>query len=57
MTKKLASYITSKQTFAKQDVVDRTDELKEYCVKRWWADVPEGRPAEVFTDENEPESV
>ncbi|MBP5398767.1 MAG: DUF262 domain-containing protein [Bacteroidales bacterium] len=57
MTKKLASYITSKQTFAKQDVIDRTDELKEYCVKRWWADVPEGQPADVITDENETESV
>lgn len=57
MTKKLASYITSKQTFAKQDVIDRTVELKEYCVKRWWADVPEGQPDDVITDETEAESV
>lgn len=56
MTKKLASYITSKQTFAKQDVIDRTAELKEYCVKRWWADVPEGQPDDVISDETEVES-
>ena len=52
MTKKLASDITSKQTFAKQDVVDRTEELKEYCVKRWWADVPEGQADDVISEED-----
>ena len=52
MTNKLASYIMSKQTFAKQDVLDRTEELKEYCVKRWWADVPEGLPDDVISAEN-----
>lgn len=53
MTNKLASYITSKQTFAKQDIIDRTNELKDYCVKRWWAKMPEGQPDDVITDENE----
>ena len=52
MTKKLASDITSKQTFAKQDVIDRTEELKKYCVKRWWGDAPEGQPDDVITDDN-----
>lgn len=51
MTKKLASDISSKQTFAKQDVIERTDVLKEYCVKRWWADVPEGQPIDVISEE------
>ena len=51
MTRKLASIISSKQTFAKQDVIDRTDEIKEYCVKRWWADVPESQPDDVINDE------
>lgn len=51
VTNKLASYITSKQTFAKQDVIDRTEELKDYCVKRWWADVPEGQPDDVINEE------
>lgn len=51
MTKKLASFISSKQTFAKQDVIDRTEELKGYCVKRWWADVPQGIPDDVITDD------
>ena len=54
MTRKLASVISSKQTFAKQDVIDRTDELKEYCVKRWWADVPESQPDDVINDEAAP---
>ena len=53
MTKKLASYITSKQTFVKQDVIERTDELKQYCVKRWWADVPEGQPEDVISEDGE----
>ena len=53
MTKKLASDITSKQTFAKKDVIERTDVLKEFCVKRWWADVPEGQPDDVISDETE----
>ena len=52
MTKKLASFITSKHTFVKQDVIDRTDELKKYCVKRWWADVPEGQPEDVISEED-----
>ena len=51
MTNKLASYITSKHTFAKQDVIARTEELKDYCVKRWWANVPEGQPDDVISDE------
>ena len=50
MTNKLASNITSKQSFAKQDVIDRTEELKDYCIKRWWADVPESQPNEIVTD-------
>ncbi|MBR4197394.1 MAG: DUF262 domain-containing protein [Bacteroidales bacterium] len=53
MTKKLASNITSKQTFAKQDVIDRTEDLKEYCEKRWWADVPESQPVEMIYSETE----
>lgn len=53
MTKMLASYITSKQTFAKQDVLDRTEEIKKYCVKRWWDNVPEGLPIDVISDEND----
>ena len=53
MTKKLASDITSRGTFDKQDVLDRTDELKEFCVKRWWADVPNGNPDDVISDENQ----
>lgn len=57
MTKKLASDITSKQTFAKQDVMTRTEELKEYCVKRWWADVPEGLPDDVISDETVTEEI
>lgn len=57
MTKKLASDITSKQTFAKQDVMVRTEELKEYCVKRWWADVPEGQADDVISDENLSENI
>ncbi len=51
MTRKLASVISSKQSFVKQDVIDRTDELKEYCVKRWWADAPESQPDDVMNDE------
>ena len=50
MTNKLASYITSKQSFAKRDVIDRTEELKDYCIKRWWADVPESQPIEFVSD-------
>lgn len=50
MTNKLASYITAKQTFAKQDVIDRTEELKDYCNKRWWADVPESQPDDIVSD-------
>lgn len=50
MTKKLASYITAKQTFAKQDVINRTDELRDYCMKRWWADVPEVQPDDIVSD-------
>ena len=50
MTNKLASYITAKQTFAKQDVIDRTEELKDYCIKRWWADVPESQPDDIVSD-------
>ena len=50
MTNKLASYITSKQSFTKKDVIDRTEELKDYCIKRWWADVPEGQPIEIVSD-------
>lgn len=57
MTKKLASDIISKQTFAKQDVIDRTEELKKYCVKRWWADVPEGLPDDVISDEAVTEEI
>lgn len=57
MTKKLASDIISKQTFAKQDVIDRTEELKKYCVKRWWADVPEGMPDDVISDETVTEEI
>ena len=57
MTKKLASDITSKQTFNKQDVINRTEELKKYCVKRWWADVPEGQLADVISDETETEEI
>jgi uncharacterized protein with ParB-like and HNH nuclease domain len=57
MTKKLASDIISKQTFAKQDVIDRTEELKMYCVKRWWADVPEGLPDDVISDETVTEEI
>jgi uncharacterized protein with ParB-like and HNH nuclease domain len=57
MTKKLASDIISKQTFAKQDVIDRTEELKKYCVKRWWADVPEGLPDDVISDETVTEEI
>jgi uncharacterized protein with ParB-like and HNH nuclease domain len=55
ITKKLASYISSKQTFEKQDVIDRTEELKKYCVKRWWADVPEGQPEDVISAETDVE--
>lgn len=50
MTNKLASYITAKQTFAKQDVIERTEELKDYCIKRWWADVPESQPDDIVSD-------
>jgi hypothetical protein len=57
ITKKLASYISSKQTFEKQDVIDRTEELKKYCVKRWWADVPEGQPEDVISAENETNEI
>jgi uncharacterized protein with ParB-like and HNH nuclease domain len=57
MTKKLASDIISKQSFAKQDVIDRTEELKKYCVKRWWADVPEGLPDDVISDETVTEEL
>lgn len=57
MTKKLASDIISKQTFAKQDVIDRTEALKKYCVKRWWADVPEGLPDDVISDETVTEEI
>ncbi len=57
MTKKLASDIISKQSFAKQDVIERTEELKKYCVKRWWADVPEGLPDDVISDETVTEEL
>lgn len=57
MTKKLASDIISKQSFAKQDVIDRTEELKKFCVKRWWADVPEGLPDDVISDETVTEEL
>lgn len=50
MTKELASYITVKKTFAKQDVIDRTQKLKEYCIKRWWADIPENQPDDMASD-------
>lgn len=50
MTNKLASYITSKQSFTKKDVIDRTEVLKDYCIKRWWADVPEWQPIEIVSD-------
>jgi len=57
MTKKLASDIIANQTFAKQDVIDRTEELKGYCVKRWWAGVPDGHPDDVISDEIESENI
>lgn len=57
MTNKLASDIASKQRFAKQDVMARTEELKEYCVKRWWADIPKGQADDVISDENLSENV
>lgn len=50
MTNKLASYITSKKSFAKQDIVDRTEEMKDYCIKHWWADVPESKSNETISD-------
>lgn len=50
MTNKLASYITSKKSFAKQDIVDRTEEMKNYCIKHWWADVPESQSNETISD-------
>lgn len=50
MTNKLASNISSKQSFAKQDIIDRTEELKDYCIKRWWADVPESQLSEIVSD-------
>ena len=56
MTKKLASEITSKKSFEKQDVIDRTVVLRDYCVKRWWADVPESQPEDVITDDTTTEA-
>ena len=41
----------------KQDVINRTEELKKYCVKRWWADVPEGQLADVISDETENDEI
>ena len=57
MTKKLASDIVAKQTFGKEDVIVRTEELKKYCVNRWWADVPEGLPDDVISDETVTEEI
>ena len=57
MTKKLASDITATQKFEKQDVTDRTVVLKDFCVKRWWADVPEGEPEDVINDETVSEDI
>lgn len=53
MTKKLASDISSSQTFEKQSVITRTEELKAFCNKQWWADVPEGLPDDVISDETD----
>lgn len=53
MTKKLASEIVLKKTFSKDELNLRTEELRNYCVNRWWADTPEGSPEDVFSADGE----
>lgn len=38
MTKKLASEIDTNKGFTKQELQERTKEIAEYCVQRWWCD-------------------
>lgn len=53
MTKKLASQIIHENSFTKRQLDLRTDDIKTYCVRRWWAEIPEGNPIEVVSmDEN-----
>lgn len=36
MTKKVASEIDTKKAFTKVELEARTQEIADYCVKRWW---------------------
>jgi uncharacterized protein with ParB-like and HNH nuclease domain len=38
MTKKVGSEIDTKKTFSKIEMTQRTKDLAEYCVSRWWCD-------------------
>lgn len=53
MTKKLASQITHDNTFSKTQLDSRTEDIKAYCVRRWWAELPEGTPIEVVSMDEE----
>lgn len=49
MTKKLASQIIHDNTFTKKQLDLRTEDIKAYCVARWWAETPEGNPIDVVS--------
>lgn len=53
MTKKLGSEIANYGKFIKVELDKRTKELREYCMKRWWADVPAESPMDVISFDDE----
>lgn len=53
MTKKLASQIIHDNTFTKTQLNSRTEDIKNYCVRRWWAEIPEGNPIDVVSMEEQ----
>lgn len=53
MTKKLASQIIHDNTFTKKQLDLRTEDIKAYCVARWWAETPEGNPIDVVSMDEE----
>lgn len=53
MTKKLGSEIANYSKFTKVELDKRTKELREYCMKRWWADVPAESPMDVISFDDE----
>ena len=39
------------ENFTKKEIDKRTNDIKDYCMERWWADVPSQIDEDILLDD------